>query len=82
MGLDSRYIIYRVSRSMWPQEWGSYRNVFGLLRGPQRLPWDPKDGRKLLLGKKHTVVDKMVSHEGKRQNSRSGELSIIHIQGV
>ena len=21
---------YRVSRSMWPQEWGSYRNVFGL----------------------------------------------------
>ena len=22
-------------------------------RGPQRLPWDPKDGRKLLLGKKH-----------------------------
>ena len=36
---------------------GLLQECFWTLRGPQRLPWDPKDGRKLLLGKKHTIVD-------------------------
>ena len=36
---------------------GLLQECFWTLRGLQRLPWDPKDGRKLLLGKKHTIVD-------------------------
>ena len=36
---------------------GLLQECFWTLRGPQRLLWDPKDGRKLLLGMKHTIVD-------------------------
>ena len=54
---------------------GLLKECFWTLRGPQRLPWDPKDGHKLLLGKKHTIVE---GKKEKRQNSRSGELSIIY----
>ena len=36
---------------------GLLQECFWTLRCPQRLLWDPKDGRKLLLGKKHTIVD-------------------------
>ena len=35
---------------------GALTEMFFDFRGPQRLPWDPKDGRKLLLGKKHTFM--------------------------
>ena len=35
---------------------GALTEMFLDFRGPQRLPWDPKDGRKLLLGKKHTFM--------------------------
>ena len=31
--------------------------------GPQSLSWTPKDGRKLLLGKKHTTLGLMVSQD-------------------
>ena len=42
---------------------GALTEMFLDFRGPQRLPWDPKDGRKLLLGKKHTFMRKMVSQD-------------------
>ena len=43
------------------------RPVWGLFldfRGPQRLLWDPKDGRKLLLG----TEDTFMMMAGKRTN--------------
>ena len=36
---------------------GLLQECFWALRGPQSLPWDPKNGHKLLIGKKHTIVD-------------------------
>ena len=35
---------------------GVLSKMFLDFRGPQRLPWDSKDGRKLVLRKKHTFM--------------------------
>ena len=50
--LNLANLIYRVIRWSRLQEQGCYELVFALM-GPQRLLWDHKTGRKLLLGKKH-----------------------------
>ena len=42
--------------------------------GPQRLLWTPKDGRKLLLGKKHTTLILMVSPDGGQKKDKFQDL--------
>ena len=56
--LDQNYIIYYIQGVQIDvaSGMGLLQECFWTLRGPQRLPWDPKDRRKLLLGKKHTIV--------------------------
>ena len=42
---------------------GAVTGMFQVYRGHQRLPWDHKGGRKLLLGMKYPFMDKMMSQD-------------------
>ena len=49
---------------------GALTEMFLDFRGPQRLPGDQKDGRKLLLGKKHATLGLMVRQDGGQKRGK------------
>ena len=53
---------------------GVLQSLIWDFRGPKRLLCSPKNGRKLLLGKKHTVVSRIMSQEGDHQKEEMPDL--------